>query len=783
MALVLAGVLPACGAFKAGGAGGPGSPGEAGRGSRVERRELDHHPPINLVVRLGDPLPAVAFANAHDGGSIASVAISALILARLQTHGVANVVSVPNQAGVELAVLCADNAAATSFIRQVSAALATPVSEQDPALPVIAQHFAALRSRSFGGKAEALLADCSGDLGALPSAAVPDVRTAAGRSELEKYRQFAYAARASAFSALGPDAFVDAAATALGNVPEWPTGDAAEDVWPDADATAVDTTEGPRHLSVALRVPDADAALASVRMLTASDAALTSRLHSFLPGLTVERVAFQARPRGACLRVDVRMPEVDPAPSLKETAQAVSLVSEEMRAALGHSGFRGAVEDNIIEPSDPRQAAARAAWRALTGRQEPGVERRLIGLALHPAERGAFAGLASALADFDAQPSRAPLETRVRSEAGQGELWLLIGSPCGTLGESNDDAGQSALALTLAAHLQTNDVKLEPWLTPDAVGLLAHATRQPGESAQQQGERVARALGRALTERDAGGDALATAQGELFNAVGGAPRPGYARLLDALSPDHSAWLEPHGIFTSLAQANRDSVAARRRDLLRGPLRVAVLGNQDDTQAQDAARALERWLSPWRDDPRRCQATPERAAHTGELALAIPNSSNAESAYVGLPFPSRLKYEREAEAIALTLNGAQGGLARALNAEHISASAYASVIGGGRVAALVVEIHAGDEDAHKATLEVRRALEHVIQTPLSNEELAAAERAIEQRRLSASLDPRRRVVDLWRGAAPEPTLSRVSLRSFQAILASAAQVVISITHRE
>ncbi len=782
-ALILAALLPACGAFNAGGAAGSSSPGSAAGGTRVERRELDHHPPINLVVRLGDPLPAVAFASAHDSGSIASVAVSALILARLQAHGLVDVVSVPNEAGVELASLCADNAAATAFIAQVSAALATPVSEQDEALPFVAQHLAALRSRSFAGPAEATLAVCSGDLGLPAGAALPDVRTPAGRAELEKYRQFAYASRASAFSALGSAEFVDAAATALGNVPDWPKGDAAEDAWPSADAVSVDAAEGTRHLSVALRLADADGALSSVRGLTVSDAALSSRLHSFLPGFNVERVAFQARPRGACLRVDVSLPEGDPAPSLKEATQAASLVSEEMRAALGPAEPRRALEENIIEPSDPRQAAARAAWRALTGRQEPGAERRFVALSVHPAERAGFAALASALTDFETRPARAPLETRIRSEAGQGELWLLVGSPCGTLSESNDDAGQSALALTLAAHAQTGDVNLEPWLTADAVGLLAHSARQPGETANQQGERIARALGRSLTERGSIGDALATAQGELFTAVGGAPRPGYARLLDALSPDHSAWLEPRGTFASLAQANRDSVAARGRDLLRGPLRVAVLGNQDDAQATDAAHALERWLAPWRDDPRRCQATAERAAHTGELALSIPSSSNAESAYVGLPFPSRLKYEREAQAVVLTLNGPDGGLARALSSEHINASAQASIIGGGRVAALVVEIHASDDDAHKAIMEVRRALEHLIQTPLSNDELGAAQRATEQRALGASLDPRRRIVDLWRGAPPEPALSRVSLRAFQAVLAGSAQVVVSVSHRE
>jgi hypothetical protein len=416
----------------------------------------------------------------------------------------------------------------------------------------------------------------------------------------------------------------------------------------------------------------------------------------------------------------------------------------------------------------------------LVGRQKPGEPRRFVALSVHPGERASFSSLASAVSDFEVGTPRAPVEARVLAEPGQGQLWLLLGSPCGTLGESNDEAGQSALALTLAAHAASSDVALEPWLTADAVGLLAHSARNPGESPTQQAQRVARALGRALTEPSTRGDALAMAQSELFAAIGGAQRPGYARLLDALSPDHDAWLEPRGTFAALAQANGDSVSARARDLWRGPLRVAALGNQDEAQATAAVHTLQRWLAPWRDDPQRCQATPERAAHSGELALAVPNDANAESAYVGLPFSSRLKYEREAQTLAALLNAALPG---AFATAQIGASAHASIIGGGRVSALVIEVHASEDDARKATLEVRRVLERAIQTPLSNDELALAERTTEQHALGAALDPRRRIVDLWRGLPPDAPLSRNSVRAFQAILAGAAQVVVSVTQRD
>ncbi|HEY3253093.1 MAG TPA: hypothetical protein VGJ91_04060 [Polyangiaceae bacterium] len=779
---MLALAVSGCGGSHANGPGGGAASGSSRGGSaRIERREVDSHPPINLVVRLGDPLPAVAFASAHDGGSVASVALSALILARLSAHGITDVVSVPTSSGIELAVLCADTAGARAFIEQVTAALATPVAERDDALRVVQEHLNALRSRSFAGKAEANLADCSGELGQLPGAPVPDLSTPAGRAQVDGYRRVAFASRASAFAALGSSDFVNAAASELGRAPDWPSGDAAEDPWPETDSADADSAEGTRRLSVALRVADADAALASLRTLTESRAVLASRLRTFLPGFALARVAFQARPRGACLRVDLSLPEGDPGVTPKEAALAVSLVSEEAHAA--EVAPPRAIEENIIEPSDPRQAAARAAWRALTGIREAGPERRVVAVSVHPAERAAFNGFASTLHELETRAPRAPLETRLRAEPGQAQLWVLLGSPCGTLDESNDNAGQSALALTLAAHETSADVSLEPWITPDAVGLLAHAPRRALESETEQAERVARALARALSERSGAGDALATAQAELFLATGGAPRPGYARLLDALAPERSAWLEPRGTWASLAQANRDGVAARGREILRGPLRVAVLANEDNAQAAAAAHALERWFAPWRDDARRCQATAERAARSGELTLTVPDTSNNESAYLGLPFPSRLKFEPEAEAFTMLLNAPRGPLALALSAEHLNASARASIIGGGRGAALLIEIHASDDDARKATLEVRRALDRFVASPLSNDDLAAAQRAAVQRTLAASLDPRRRIVDLWRGSASEGSLSRNSLRAFQAALSGAAQVVVYVTHRD
>jgi hypothetical protein len=183
-------LLQACALFQ------PGNPSQRnatgtsnGAPTRVQRREFSRHPPINLLVRLGDPLSAVAFASAHDSGSVASVALSALLLARLHAHGIEDVLSTPTAGGLSLAVLCADAASARAFSEQVTAALAVPVAEGDPALPAIQAALAALRARRFAGQAEATVASCSEALGLLWGTPLPDLGSAAGRAELDAYRR------------------------------------------------------------------------------------------------------------------------------------------------------------------------------------------------------------------------------------------------------------------------------------------------------------------------------------------------------------------------------------------------------------------------------------------------------------------------------------------------------------------------------------------------------------------------------------------------------------------
>ncbi len=336
-----------------------------------------------------------------------------------------------------------------------------------------------------------------------------------------------------------------------------------------------------------------------------------------------------------------------------------------------------------------------------------------MAVSVHPAERPAFNGFASVLRELEAQPARAPIETRLRAEPGQSELWLLLGSPCGTLAESNDNAGQSALALTMAAHATSADVALEPWITPDAVGLLAHAPRRALESATEQAERVARALARARVNAAARAMRWPRRKPAAFGrrrrpAPGLQPaarcaRPRAQRLARTARPLGRRWRKP--IATAWPRAVVKSCAARCVSRS-WPTKTT----RKPRPPRHAPRSLVRPLA------RRPTALPDERGATGrsgELSLTVPDTANTESAYLGLPFPSRLKFERQQEPSRCCSMPPEG---RSRSRSVANTSTPRRVPRSSAEAArarVVIEIRASDDDARKATLEVRRALDRFV----------------------------------------------------------------------
>ena len=92
-------------------------------------------------------------------------------------------------------------------------------------------------------------------------------------------------------------------------------------------------------------------------------------------------------------------------------------MTEEAESASAEPA-RGQLEEAMVRPTDPAQAAAAAAWRALVGRESPGPTRRFVSYIANAGERGRF-DWAPALTAYRESALKAAVEVVSRVEAGQ----------------------------------------------------------------------------------------------------------------------------------------------------------------------------------------------------------------------------------------------------------------------------------------------------------------------------------------------------------------------------
>src|SRR5439155_21277428 len=129
-------------------------------------------------------------------------------------------------------------------------------------------------------------------------------------------------------------------------------------------------------------------------------------------------------------------------------------------------------------------------------------------------------------------------ELRTRVEAGQGEAWVLFASPCGTDGESDTDAGLTALVSMAAAESArtTPETHVEPWIVPDGAGLVAHGPPLPGESPAAHARRLADVIARAFAGEPISTSALSHARSSLLDLDARSDGAALGVLANALAP-------------------------------------------------------------------------------------------------------------------------------------------------------------------------------------------------------------------------------------------------------
>jgi hypothetical protein len=754
-----------------------GSPG------RIELRRFEGRPRLTLVTREGDPEPAVAVVFAAGAGAALTTALAAVVESRVRAAGLDVDVRVDRDA-FRLTAPFLDAGRVAAWLATLAAAAARPITPGSAEVTLALQRLQSLRRNPLDAPELAAAAACTGALGIAPGEALPDLTSDAGLRELETARRTALHADAIAVAAVGPSSFVAQVGSALERSAGWPPpdGTATRGAWPSSDAAGVYTASGlDRHaarLTLAARVSDPLAAAAAAERLGAPDSPLVARLQALPEAWRVVQVAGVARTRGGCVGLVLETAQASASAAMVgDAAFAAAVARREVLAELAVGGVAMVAGRQVLAASDPGEAASRAAWWSLAAVEPSAPPRWILALGIPvPRDRSLRDGVDAAtnpaadarfLEDIDrAAGSDAMADRKLAVERGQGELWMLLASPCGVAEESAPDAGLGALATlgALESRRRPDGVRLEPWITSDGVGVFAHASLRDGtETEAELARRVGDAAARAFTATTPDAEARAASRAAILEHLERADGPqgaALAALAAAAAPDHPSWLEPFGLWSKIAGAGADAVRTRSQALAHGPLRVAVLANASSAQAAAAADAVDRWLSPALG-PRTCRAGAPLLPRPGRYEAHLPSTAPLSQGLVGVPLPGS-PWRDLAELTAAALDGL-------LAAGAGDATATARVAGGGRAPMLIVDVRAPSDGLAAAVAEVRAILLR-LPSGATDADLARALAARDRRERAARADPRRRLADLWSGRPPAP-LARPTLAAWRAYLAA------------
>jgi hypothetical protein len=791
----------------------------------------EERPALAVIARQGDARAAVAVAVdtegiAADRGATAAVALAALVEARVAERGLPDATAVGGWGGWRLRTLVGSAAEARRAVDTVREAMLAPVTPGEPALEAVARKLAALARRPLTDRALVGVAQCTGE--AFGTGA-PEV--AAVATELESWRQAADGLGRVAWATAGDAAVADAAAEGLALGPRWPqarprvqpvagaTSGAADGVPVVYDASG-ELAPGAARIVVVARTETPEQAVAAAPSLGDTRGALASRLAALETPGRVRAVVATAHSDGGCVAVTIDLgcrtleeggserkcgsrdlaasaaPRIATAAALATQEIAVELSDATAAADLGRA--------LALRASDPRDAAERAAWWALAGRRSGGGDEPRIGVTVgiaaprtgparsQRADPNENTGPARSDAlendppSFGADGLRAEIdravmawhapavEGRTRVERGQGEAWVLVASTCGTLGETSSDAGSGAVVAGAAASQAAAsgaDARVEPFIASDGVGVLAHGPAREGESPAAHARRLADLAARAFAADPLDSARIVQARSSLLARVSDVDARALGVLGGSLSPGRPSWVQPLGTAFGLASVSDEAVALRAAELRAGPLRVAVLANVDEAQAQAATRAVDRWIVRRPGEARSCSPLPSPASpRPGTYAVDVPAGAPSE-ALLALALPATDDAARAAAVwIAAALDGADGMLAHTLAADPDSAVAEAwsaAVLGAPRSSALVVRIVAADTRLDRAVSLTRALFERLRQGALREEDRIRAAAAVGRAAVAAALDPRARTIDVWRGAAAVAAPSLDALQAFAA----------------
>jgi hypothetical protein len=760
-------------------------------------------PPVSAVEREGDGLGGVAIAVDTEGiaperGAVVAVALAALVQARLAARGLGDASVVGGSTGWRLRSLVASPAEAATMVGAAREVMLAPVAAGDEGLASVSRAVAALARHPMADRALADVARCTGEALGRGDEAAPTT------AELEAWRRAAHGLGRVAIGTAGAASFVSAVGAAVARAPKWPAAaEAVPSAWPAAEARAVvydasgEIAPGAARIVVTAYTSSPERAVAAGATLGDDDGPLSSRLAALDAPARLRSVVASAHADGGCVAAtfDLARGDLAGAGGPARIAAAAVLARQELGVEIADLTVSPDLRRDLAGHAlDPRDAAERAAWWSLAGSRAGAEQVRTaltVGLATRrdtpAAPNGAAADRApspndalTAEIDRAAAAWRTPVvEARTRVEAGQAEAWVLLASTCGSMPESARDDGTGAAGAVAAAMQddEDDDVTLEPFVSADGIGVLAHGPARAGELPQAHARRLADLVGRAFAGEPLGAERIARARASLLARSSGAEALAMAALGNVLAPGHPSWIEPLGTKAGLAASSDDAVTMRAAAMRAGPLRVAVLANGDAAQASAAVQAVDRWVARTPGEARSCPSLPKlAAAQPGTYPVDLPDKGLSEAL---LAFPLEAGDERAsapAAWVAAALDGPGGLLARAVGPSGQGDAARsalartwnASVVGPPRDAALVVRLRSDDASLDAAVAQTRALFDRLRQGALREDDRARATAAIAKAASLSSLDPHARVIRLWRGdARPADAPSLDALRAFAA----------------
>jgi hypothetical protein len=765
--------------------GPPPDPSAANRTAHPDLRFANGRPPVVVLGRDGDPAASIAVAVTTTGvgwdGTAddpePATALAALVDTRLRARGIDAQVS-PAWDGLRASMLASSEADATRIADAIRDVMSAPAGEVDVA--PVRKKLAALGQRPLHDKSLGRYARCVGEAWGVPER-VKDYENV-DLARIERWRAGAFGLGHVAIAATGRPSIGEAAAKSITGGPQWkmgaPIGSRAE-----SSEIAVDAYEGIEAVNnpaifVTLDAATSGAAVATAEALGDPRGPLAARLADLDPPFRLREVTGAAHARGGC--TGVILEATTPSTTSSSVADAAALVRLEGMASSQ------TVDGRLVarRSGDAREAAERAAWWALVDQglgssASPKPSGGSVTLVL-PAKRGVKedAGavlrdsLAAAVTKAAAAWDKPVVEARTRIENGQGEAWVLVGSPCGADGESDAEAGLSAIFATAAAEVAARargarDMQIEPWVAVDGVGLLAHGPPAPGESPSAHARRLADVATRAFAAEPL--TTFGHARADLLQRDVHNDGPVIALLASQLSPTHTAWIDPWGSSEPIARSSDGSVLARIQSLRAGPLRIAMLANTDNAQADAAVHAADRWVTRHGGEPRACRAA-SAAQPPKPGTYSMPSRPGAmPEAYLAYPFAPGDEASRAAATMLVASLETDGVLARALNG--LARESSARILGWPRSPALVVRVVAPQASLDSAVMQVRALFDQLRRAGLAQPDYDRAVQARARAVVAQNLDPRARIVATWRGE-PLEDKSRVPVEDVRAFAAKA-----------